>query len=70
VHSANYGKLPVFNSEKAPRELGIKWMPIKRTLQEMAERELKLVHAQPPVYILTGLLLSQTDTHCIYAGNC
>ncbi len=62
VHSANYGKLPVFNSEKAPRELGIKWTPIRTTLQEMAARELKLVRIVSPVLQPDCLLPCQPDT--------
>ena len=42
-HSANYGKTPRFDSGKAVRELGIKWTPLKKCLQDMAARELELV---------------------------
>ena len=53
MHSANYGKLPRFDCKKAERELGIKWVPLKKTLHEMAARELELVRIVSPVFNLT-----------------
>ncbi len=41
--SANYGKMPVFDCSKAERELGIQWTSAKRSLQDMAAREIDLV---------------------------
>ena len=67
VHSANYGKLPVFNCEKAPRELGIKWTPLRKTLHEMAARELKLVRVILRVLHTYCLLLCLQLTLCACA---
>ena len=60
MRSANYGKLPSFDCEKAARELGIKWVPIKKTLQEMAARELELVRALTPRLHLDHAVLDET----------
>ena len=69
LDSANYGKMPLFDCSKAESELGIKWMPIKKTLQNMAARELELVRVQS-LDLRPCVFAADTEAVGLRAGYC
>ena len=43
VHRTAYGKRYKFDASRAERELGIKWVPAKKAIQDMAAALLEMV---------------------------